>query len=207
MLSVSIDKSIIIWAPSEDGVWMEQVRVGEVGGNSLGFYGGKFSSDGKSIFGHSYQGGFHIWHQLANNENLWSPGVIIGGHFDEVRDLAWAPNGEFLLSVSADQTTRIHAPWRRSNDESDEMVTWHELARPQVHGYDMQTIAILSRYKFASGAEEKIVRTFQASANFIENFRRITGAQTDAEGDVLLQSTFSCISILICKQMCLTINI
>ncbi|XP_011181582.2 elongator complex protein 2 [Zeugodacus cucurbitae] len=188
LLSVSIDKSIIIWAPSEDGVWMEQVRVGEVGGNSLGFYGGKFSSDGKSIFGHSYQGGFHIWHQMADNENLWSPGVIIGGHFDEVRDLAWAPNGEFLVSVSADQTTRIHAPWRRANDQSDDMITWHELARPQVHGYDMQTIAILSRYKFASGAEEKIVRTFQGSANFIENFRRITGAQDDAEGDALLET-------------------
>uniref|UniRef100_A0A0K8UIX6 Elongator complex protein 2 n=1 Tax=Bactrocera latifrons TaxID=174628 RepID=A0A0K8UIX6_BACLA len=188
LLSVSIDKSIIIWAPSEDGVWMEKVRVGEVGGNSLGFYGGKFSSDGKSIFGHSYQGGFHIWHKMADNENFWSPGVIIGGHFDEVRDLAWAPNGEFLLSVSADQTTRIHAPWRRSNDESDDVLTWHELARPQVHGYDMQTIAILSRYKFASGAEEKIVRTFQASANYIENFRRITGVQDDAEGDDLLQT-------------------
>ncbi|XP_004533547.1 probable elongator complex protein 2 isoform X1 [Ceratitis capitata] len=188
LLSVSIDKSIIIWAPSEDGVWMEQVRVGEVGGNSLGFYGGKFSSNGKSIFGHSYQGGFHIWHQSPESDNLWTPGIIVGGHFDEVRDLAWAPNGEYLLTVSADQTSRIHAPWRRSSDEEDAAVTWHELARPQVHGYDMQTLAILSRYKFASGAEEKIVRTFQASTNFIENFRRITGAQADVEGDAVLKN-------------------
>ncbi|XP_053966015.1 elongator complex protein 2 [Anastrepha ludens] len=187
LLSISIDKSIIIWALT-DNVWMERVRVGEVGGNSLGFYGGKFSSDGKSIFGHSYQGGFHIWHQSTDNENVWTPGVIVGGHFDKVRDLAWAPNGEYLLSVSADQTTRIHAPWRRSNDEKIEEVTWHELARPQVHGYDMQALAILSRYKFASGAEEKIVRTFQASANFNENFRRITRTQNDADGDTLQEN-------------------
>ncbi|XP_036331221.1 probable elongator complex protein 2 [Rhagoletis pomonella] len=188
LLSVSIDKSIIIWAPSEDGIWMEKVRVGEVGGNSLGFYGGKFSRSGKSIFGHSYQGGFHIWHQSTDSEHFWTPGIIVGGHFDEVRDLAWAPSGEFLLTVSADQTTRIHAPWRRGKEEKDEDISWHELARPQVHGYDMQTVAILSRYKFASGAEEKIVRTFQASTNFIENFRRITGAQSDAEGDALLET-------------------
>ncbi|XP_067630814.1 elongator complex protein 2 [Eurosta solidaginis] len=188
LLSVSIDKSIIIWAPSEDGIWMEQVRVGDVGGNSLGFYGGKFSSNGKSIFGHSYQGGFHIWHQVGDNERHWAPGVIVGGHFDEVRDLAWAPNGEYLLTVSADQTSRIHAPWKRYVNANIESITWHELARPQVHGYDMQTLAILTRYKFASGAEEKIVRTFQASANFIENFRRITMTQQDAEGDYLLES-------------------
>lgn len=47
------------------------------------------------------------------------------------------------------------------------------MARPQIHGYDMQTICALGRFKFASGAEEKIVRTFQAPVNFIENFKRL----------------------------------
>ncbi|XP_023297424.2 probable elongator complex protein 2 [Lucilia cuprina] len=183
ILSASIDKTLIIWQPSEEsGIWMEKVRLGEVGGNSLGFFGGKFSSDGKSVLGHSYQGGFHIWKQSEDNEALWLPQVNVGGHFGEVRDLAWEPQGEYVMSVSADQTTRIHSPWRHDAE------TWHELARPQVHGYDMQALALLSRYKFASGAEEKIVRTFQASANFIENFRRITKVEEDKEGDQLLES-------------------
>lgn len=66
--------------------------------------------------------------------------------------------------------------------------TWHELARPQVHGYDMQTICALSRYRFASGAEEKIVRTFQAPANFVQNFRRICNVnEEDVEGDVVIR--------------------
>lgn len=186
LLSSSIDKTLIVWQPAEDsGIWMEKVRLGEVGGNSLGFFGGKFSSNGKSILGHSYQGGFHIWKQSEENDRIWSPKVIAGGHFGEVRDLAWDSQGEYLMSVSADQTTRIHAPWRCGSSE-----TWHELARPQVHGYDMQALALLSRYKFASGAEEKIVRTFQASANFIENFRRITGVKEDKEGDLLLECKY-----------------
>ena len=185
LLSASIDKTLILWQPSEEsGIWMEKVRLGEVGGNSLGFFGGKFSRDGKSILGHSYQGGFHLWKQSKENESLWLPHVYVGGHFGEVRDLAWEPQGEYLMSVSADQTTRIHAPWRHSEE------TWHELARPQVHGYDMQALALLSRYKFASGAEEKIVRTFQAPANFIENFRRITKSEHDKEGDLLLECKY-----------------
>lgn len=171
-----------MWAPTEDGVWLEQVRVGEVGGNSMGFYGGKFSHDGRSIMGHSYQGGFHIWNQDEESSQLWSSNVIVGGHYGEVRDLAWDHEGGYLMTVSADQTTRLHASWLQDGADP----TWHELARPQIHGYDMQALALLSRYKFASGAEEKIVRTFQAPANFIENFRHISRVTSDAEGDALL---------------------
>lgn len=124
LLSSSIDKTLIIWTMNEDdGVWMEKVRVGEVGGNSLGFYGGKFSPDCKSIMGHGYQGSFHLWHQQDADSDLWIPGVIIGGHFSEVRDICWDPSGQFLLSVSADQTTRCHAPWARANVGSNAIVS------------------------------------------------------------------------------------
>lgn len=87
LLSSSIDKTLIIWAMQDDsGVWMEKVRVDEVGGNSLGFYGGKFSADCLSILGHGYQGSFHLWH-LDQHSQQWTPGIVVGGHFDEVRDL------------------------------------------------------------------------------------------------------------------------
>lgn len=118
LLSSSIDKTLIIWAIQEDtGVWMEEVRVGEVGGNTLGFYGGKFSPDAKSIIGHGYQGSFHIWHE-SENSKVWIPSIIIGGHFSEVRDLCWNSNGEYVLTVSADQTTRCHAPWKRDGEQT-----------------------------------------------------------------------------------------
>lgn len=120
LLSSSIDKTLIIWSMQDDtGVWMEKVRVGEVGGNTLGFYGGKWKPDGRSIMGHGHQGSFHIWHLECDTSNVWLPSVVVGGHFAEVRDLCWNSNGDYLLTVSADQMTRCHAPWQRNstNDE------------------------------------------------------------------------------------------
>uniref|UniRef100_A0A1B0ETL0 Uncharacterized protein n=1 Tax=Glossina morsitans morsitans TaxID=37546 RepID=A0A1B0ETL0_GLOMM len=141
-----LDKTLIMWQFSkEEGIWMEKVCLGEVGGCSLGFFSGKFSSDGCSVLGHCYE-------------------------------------GEYLLSVSADQTTRIHAPWRQLGCKRE---TWHELARPQVHGYDIQALALLTRYRYASRTQEKIVRIFQAPSNFVEKFKFISKVENDPEDLVL----------------------
>ncbi|XP_076167663.1 elongator complex protein 2 [Ptiloglossa arizonensis] len=161
LLSSSLDKSMIIWEPDEiTGIWSEKVRVGEVGGNSLGFYGCKFSGNGLNILAHGYQGSFHIWEYLDNVRN-WIPKSIPSGHFAEVVDLCWDPKGRFLISTSADQTTRIHAPWKNKTIEF-----WHEIGRPQVHGYDISCLVMLTPYMFASGAEEKVVRIFTAPITF-----------------------------------------
>ncbi|KAJ8913600.1 hypothetical protein NQ315_013422 [Exocentrus adspersus] len=181
ILSASIDKSLIIWEFDKvSGLWLEKVRMGEVGGNTLGFYGGVFGPDGKQVCAHSYHGAFHIWAYFDKLET-WNPSVTIGGHFSEVVDCAWEPKGEYLFSTSSDQTTRIHAPW----PSKKEPITWHEIARPQVHGYDMSCLAVLSRYKFASGAEEKVIRTFEAPKNFVDNFRRICQVSEDPQGDAI----------------------
>ena len=37
------------------------MRVGDVGGNTLGLYGGLFSPCGQSILGHGYHGAFSQW--------------------------------------------------------------------------------------------------------------------------------------------------
>ena len=34
--------------------------------------------------------------------------------------------------------------------------SWHEIARPQIHGYDIQCIAMLSSLKYTSGSDEKV---------------------------------------------------
>ena len=185
LLSSSMDKTMIIWSLDvEQEIWTEKIRVGDVGGNSLGYYGAKFHGSGKSIIGHGFLGSLHLWHENKDNSKLWQPGLINGGHFKEVRDIGWEPQGKFLFSVSIDQTTRIHGCWK----DDKEPKRFFEIARPQVHGYDMQCIAVLSRYKFASAAEEKIVRTFQAPGNFVENFKNLICSDTDVEGDKIVKS-------------------
>lgn len=83
----------------------------------------------------------------------WLPVPTISGHYGAVQDIAWEPTGgEFLLSVSADQTTRAYAPWVHE----DKAITWREVARPQIHGYNMQCVCMITPVLFVSGADEKV---------------------------------------------------
>ncbi|XP_063978697.1 elongator complex protein 2 [Diachasmimorpha longicaudata] len=161
LLSSALDKTLIIWEPNAAGVWMETVRLGKVGGNTLGFYGGKFNKDGSSVLAHGYQGTFHMW---RFNEELkrWIPRTAPSGHFSDVSDLHWDPYGRYLITTSLDQTTRVHVPWRKTGGSE----IWHEIARPQIHGYDINCLSILSPHLFASGADEKVVRIFEAPLYF-----------------------------------------
>lgn len=56
--------------------------------------------------------------KLQNNDGNWTPGVTVGGHFGSVEDVTWDPDGKYIVSVSSDQTSRVHAQWLRSNDIS-----------------------------------------------------------------------------------------
>ncbi|XP_051519316.1 elongator complex protein 2 [Myxocyprinus asiaticus] len=171
LLSASMDKTMILWGPEEDsGVWVEQVRVGEVGGNTLGFYGCQMSPDGSMILAHAFHGALHLWHR-DDDQGEWRPGVVVSGHFNAVQDLSWDPEGEFIVSVGSDQTTRLFTPWKRKGCAK---MTWHEISRPQIHGYDMQCLTMVGRFQFVSGADEKVLRVFRAPRNFVENFANIS---------------------------------
>jgi len=102
---------MMIWIPEEkSGLWINEVRVGELGGNTLGFYGGLYGKDGDYILAHAYNGAFHCWrripsangsssHRRYQEDDIWEPILTISGHFDQVMDIAWSPQFEFLLSV------------------------------------------------------------------------------------------------------------
>ncbi|XP_059365685.1 elongator complex protein 2 isoform X1 [Carassius carassius] len=171
LLSASMDKTMILWGPEEDsGMWVELVRVGEVGGNTLGFYGCQMSPDGFMILAHAFHGALHLWH-CDSNQGEWRPSVVISGHFGTVQDLSWDPEGEFIITVGSDQTTRLFTPWTRKGCSE---ITWHEISRPQIHGYDMQCLTMVGRFQFVSGADEKVLRVFKAPRNFVENFANIS---------------------------------
>ena len=56
---------MIVWGlDKSSGIWLDQVRVGEVGGNTLGLYGCCFGNQGQSILAHGYQGALHLWEDV-----------------------------------------------------------------------------------------------------------------------------------------------
>lgn len=141
-----------------------------MGGNTLGLYGGVFGPRGDLILAHGYQGAFHLWKRAVTNSSpssdttmdqsseLWEPQPTLSGHFGPVQDISWEPkDGGFLISVSLDQTSRLHAPWVvGKGEELPSHLTWQEVARPQIHGYDMQCIAMTTSLQYVSGADEKV---------------------------------------------------
>ncbi|KAF8788664.1 elongator complex protein 2-like [Argiope bruennichi] len=170
LLSASMDKTIIIWEfDASINIWMEKETFGEVGGNTLGFFGAVFSPNGENIIAHGHQGSVHVW-QLNQELGSWEPGLSMGGHFSSVQDIDWDPEGEFLVSCSSDQTTRLHAPYVISESKNN----WYEISRPQIHGYDMVCLAMLDRFKFVSAGDEKVLRVFEAPRSFAENLANLT---------------------------------
>lgn len=53
--------------------------------------------------------------RTLSGQGEWRPGVVVSGHFNAALDLGWDPEGEFILSVGADQTTRLFTPWRKQD--------------------------------------------------------------------------------------------
>lgn len=54
-----------------------QVRVGEVGGNTLGFYGCQMSPDGSMIVAHAFHGALHLWCKDQDKEVRVTTSVIL----------------------------------------------------------------------------------------------------------------------------------
>ncbi|KAI1192032.1 WD40-repeat-containing domain protein [Nemania serpens] len=177
LLSASADNTLAIWeADPASGIWVTNVRLGEISrekgattatGSTGGFWTGLWSPDGLSVTCLGRTGSWRVW-DYNKEEDQWTPQTGISGHTRAVTGIAWAKNGDYLLSTSSDQTTRLHGSWKRDN-------TWHEMARPQIHGYDLNCIDSLGSSQFVSGADEKLMRVFDEPKAVAKLLTRLCG--------------------------------
>ncbi|KDR83805.1 hypothetical protein GALMADRAFT_236196 [Galerina marginata CBS 339.88] len=174
LLSTSTDSSVILWSPSSEGsssIWINRQRFGDVGGQRLGgFVGGLWARDGNEALAWGWAGGWRRWACSSSGENIsnetWKEVGAITGHNGPIKGIDWSPDGKYFISTGIDQTTRIHAPVHTSS--ASQVQPWHEIARPQVHGYDLLNVVFIDPLKFASIADEKVLRVFEAPRGFVE---------------------------------------
>lgn len=179
LLTASADGTLAIWeSDPTSGIWISETRLGEISGqkgattatgSSGGFWAGRWVSDEQStaVVSLGRTGSWRIWH-FDERSSFWDLKPGIGGHIDAVNGLCWSPNGEYLLSTSSDQTTRLHAEWRRSKNK-----TWHEFSRCQIHGYDCNVVTCVSTHQFVSGADEKLLRVFNEPKELADTLLRL----------------------------------
>lgn len=161
LFSTSMDRNMLLWESEAGGVWIPTVRIGDIGGNLggsvganlLGFVNGVITRSGRSIIGIGFGGAFHLWQRSGQADEgetgRWFPRPFPTGHFAQVTDVSWAPDGSYLMSSSSDQTCRIHARINKKfqprvdlfgRDSAvvqgenlvKEKPCWREVSRPQV---------------------------------------------------------------------------
>ncbi|KAH8600776.1 quinon protein alcohol dehydrogenase-like superfamily [Bisporella sp. PMI_857] len=186
LLSASADNSLAIWeSDASTGVWVTIARLGEISsekgsttatGSTGGFWTGLWSPSGSTLVSLGRTGSWRLWNK-NKEQDRWVQNIGISGHTQSITGIAWSKDGNYLLSTSSDQTTRLHAQWKRGSQTS-----WHEMARPQIHGYDLNCIDSLGTSQFVSGADEKLLRVFnepKAVAKLLSKLCGFAGSEID----------------------------
>jgi elongator complex protein 2 len=185
LLSASADNSLSIWEADEtSGIWICIARLGEISsqkgstsatGSTGGFWLGLWSPNAEAVVSLGRTGSWRLWRRGESGDQ-WTQDIAVTGHVKEVKGIAWANNGAYLLSTSHDQTTRLHSQWKNGSTHS-----WHEFSRPQIHGYDLNCIGIINDTQFVSGAEEKLLRVFDEPSAVAELLDRLCGVHKNTD--------------------------
>ncbi|PWY83048.1 6PF2K-domain-containing protein [Aspergillus heteromorphus CBS 117.55] len=186
LLTASADNTLTIWEQEPvSGVWLSAERMGEISvqkgsttatGSTGGFWIGLWSPNGKQVVSLGRTGSWRSWKYDAESD-MWTQSLGITGHVRSANGVQWEPAGGYLLSTSADQTTRLHAQWVR-----DGLKSWHEFSRPQIHGYDLNCVDTLGPARFVSGADEKLLRVFNEPKPIAQLLEKLAGFKQSDEG-------------------------
>lgn len=104
LLTTSADNSMIIWAPEpHSAIWTAQHRFGDISSRGLGLFGALWvprEGGAIDVVANAWNGGFQRWsaHEQGEAEE-WTAKWAPTGHGAGVKDLAWDPAKEYLISV------------------------------------------------------------------------------------------------------------
>ena len=183
LLTASADNSLAMWERDADGFWTCATRLGEISaqkgsttatGSTGGFWIGLWSPSGNTVVSLGRTGSWRAW-SYNTTEDRWLRELGISGHVRAVKDIAWSNDGTQLMSTSSDQTTRLFAQWKRDNTS-----TWHEMSRPQIHGYDLNCLSAIGATQFISGADEKLLRVFNKPKAVASLLAKLSGSTEEA---------------------------
>ena len=178
ILSSSLDFSVGIWVfDKKYNIWDKKYSLGEMVGNRHAFYYATFLNSYKEVLAYSYHGCLYYW--KMNNEGKFEAKPVIHGHFAEVTDIRWDPSKNILFTCSHDETTRCFGFWVKNK-------TWHEINRPQIHGYPVHSISCINTNakkednkeeiicNIISASEEKVLRMFNPPFNLIKFLKELS---------------------------------
>ncbi|KAH3765921.1 elongator complex protein 2 [Pelomyxa schiedti] len=196
LLSSSMDRTVSIWTPAMgSNLWLNHTRLFGVSahalaGNILGFYSVGAESGGSVVAAQGYNGGLHVWllsPELPSPMPTVTTCSAIGGHYGGVRGVTWMLDEysgvPYVLSISIDHTVRAIAPYANPHGMS-----WHEIARPVVHGFALKCLCPLPDHRFALASEEKIVRILEAPQTFLQTVYQIAGINEGNQNRELILS-------------------
>lgn len=167
IVTCSADRTVIKWQEGEEA-WQSVLQVGDVSGIGVAGNGDLYDVAviGETIIAHNTNGTIVSWQEPA-----LQPIVLVSGHFSEVTDICFdRHHGDYLLSCSLDRTTRAWFP------QDQKLI---ELARPQVHGYEIKSIDIINDTQFVSAADEKVLRVFDMTESFSQSLGVLGGTARD----------------------------
>lgn len=195
------------------GVWTMDVRLGSAGAASLGLFGVFMNPTSTIVTAYGYHGALQVWKNslpasaeghtgfrtvasldqfsLTNTSQtrIWISIPAATGHFAQVAHVSWANGGRYLVSCSADFTTRVWSTVSTSSAESGDNVhissidnrslhdltkyQWVEISRPMIHGHEMTSLIVSPMpyipHRLFAGADEKVLRVYDAPVSFQQN--------------------------------------
>ncbi|KAG7665412.1 ELP2 [[Candida] subhashii] len=200
LLTSTADTALMIWEMDVDsGIWVCVSRLGEMSikgaSTATGASGGFWSclwfvdddTSSQYVLASGKTGSFRVYKSIDEEAKSFESVLGLTGPVKDVTDLKWSLNGEYFMATSLDQTTRLFAPWTVNRQE----ITWHEFARPQIHGYDMICYDNITASRFVSGGDEKVLRVFEMTKSINTLLKNLCGIDVVADQDISLPESAS----------------